>query len=736
MGRLLFMIWILIFVSLITIASPCELFSTGARKGYGDGGFNIQIVGEPNKYVAQNTYTVKLISKHGRAFQKFKLYVETSSTENITLFNNERRSAGMFQLFPKDRLTEFDSDCTNTVSEASNQDKTEIEAMWQAPSTGNGCVKIKANILANNQLFEASLPEMCEYTEHKAHTYLDCCACDEARYKFIFEGLWRNETHPKDFPKSLWLTHFSDVVGGTHGRNFSFWGEGQIASPGLKQLAEWGATRIIDSELRSKSRYFRSLIKASGLWYPNVNANTSSNFRVDKRRNLLSLVSMLGPSPDWVVGVSSLNLCLQNCSWVESHIINLYPYDAGTDNGVSYMSLNIPAVPQEKIHKITPMYPEDERAPFYDPVNNFMEPLARLYITRDKLFKKSCDDKSVSELIDEIWEVENSEEALRKECAVTNYTEWSSCSVSCGKGLRMRNRTYVNPKEAIKAECNRQLVSKEMCIAANPYCPGDEEEGPVESKDCKVGEWEAWSDCSVSCGQGLKTRIRRFPDKKSVKKCPHVELVQREPCIEPPCTESEQKVDPDCPVSPWSDWSPCNATCGYGFKFHSRFSLASKEMEEKCLQRATLKESKRCKAPEGDCKVEMSEVKTICMLPEETGPCHAFYERFRFEPMKGMCIPFSYGGCRGNKNNFFTQEECLDFCKPIMNLLNDPAENTTSVPNVDCVLGEWSDWSNCSVQCGRGYKIKTRQVLVQAQGTGKPCPQVLTKRKICKGEQC
>lgn len=44
-----------------------------------------------------------------------------------------------------------------------------------------------------------------------------------------------------------------------------------------------------------------------------------------------------GPSPDWVVGVSGLELCQKDCTWTESKVIDLYPYDAGTDNGISYM---------------------------------------------------------------------------------------------------------------------------------------------------------------------------------------------------------------------------------------------------------------------------------------------------------------------------------------------------------------------------------------------------------------
>ena len=34
-------------------------------------------------------------------------------------------------------------------------------------------------------------------------------------------------------------------------------------------------------------------------------------------------------SPDWIVGVSMENLCLANGSWVDSRVVDLYPWDAG-----------------------------------------------------------------------------------------------------------------------------------------------------------------------------------------------------------------------------------------------------------------------------------------------------------------------------------------------------------------------------------------------------------------------
>ena len=77
----------------------------------------------------------------------------------------------------------------------------------------------------------------------------------------MFEGLWSSVTHPKDFPATLQLTHFSDIIGCTHSRNMTMWGEGLYATEGLRQIAEYGSGSIMESELLDKVRKKQLLVK-------------------------------------------------------------------------------------------------------------------------------------------------------------------------------------------------------------------------------------------------------------------------------------------------------------------------------------------------------------------------------------------------------------------------------------------------------------------------------------------
>ncbi|XP_076175754.1 extracellular matrix protein f-spondin isoform X2 [Ptiloglossa arizonensis] len=732
--------------------TPPTSEQTSAKRTAGDGGYRILVSGENDKYVPNAVYTISLLgSRSHERLQQFTRFTLTVHSQHAP--NNSTARVGYFQLF-SDSLTTFNEDCINTISEASDFPKTEVQAMWRAPPSGSGCVIFTAMILENRVRWYAEdgglTKTFCEIGPREVESVKveECCACDEAKYSLTMEGIWSNVTHPKDFPFSAWLTHFSDVIGGSHEPSFSFWGKDHIATDGFRQLAEWGSASGVENELRANSHKLRTLIKAAGLWYPNVNSNTTTSFRVDKKHPMMSVASMLGPSPDWVVGVSKLNLCRKDCTWTKSEIIDLYPWDAGTDNGISYMSPNSETKPREKMKPITTLYPEDPRSPFYDPTGRPMLPLARLYLNREKIVPRGCNEEILQEVIPQLEIAENTEDTSRPECQTTEYTPWSTCSVTCGKGLRMRTRSYLMPEKAKMLACNRQLVSKEMCVASIPECPGEEESNfrdilPVNNAFCETTDWGKWSECSSSCGVGMSLRTRKFIDIMGRKRCPLVPIVEKIVCNGPPCSlNSEEQTDSSCKTTDWSDWSPCSASCGKGVKLRTRLLMVEPSEQHKCSSKIELLQQRPC-LEQADCTFDMATAKVVCMEEPDSGPCRGYFQRWAFVPQKLMCVPFGYGGCRGNRNNFLTAEECINTCGIVRAIISgEPLNGTSSRQSfrspapVNCVVSSWSPWTPCSVTCGTGRVTSYRIIEQEPENGGNPCPKKLQRRSRCQLAPC
>lgn len=99
-------------------------------------------------------------------------------------------------------------------------------------------------------------------------------------------------------------------------------------------------------------------------------------------------------------------------------IVDLYPWDAGTDNGISYMSPNSETKPREKMKPITTLYPEDPRSPFYDPSGRPMQPLARLYLNREKIISRECNEELLQQQVTELEVAENTEDTSRRTQAI------------------------------------------------------------------------------------------------------------------------------------------------------------------------------------------------------------------------------------------------------------------------------------------------------------------------------
>lgn len=54
---------------------------------------------------------------------------------------------------------------------------------------------------------------------------------------------------------------------------------------------------------------------------------------------------------------------------------------------------------------------------------------------------------------------------------------------------------------------------------------------------------------------------------------------------------------------------------------------------------------------------------------------------------------------------------------------------------VDCIVGEWSWWSACDASCGGGWRWRTRSVVVSPENGGAPCPD-LSDEGACNTHAC
>lgn len=74
----------------------------------------------------------------------------------------------------------------NTVSEADDLPKTEIQVMWVAPEAGSGCVSLSAMVYEGPRAWFADDGNLstviCERKPDAAAAQRECCACDEAKY--------------------------------------------------------------------------------------------------------------------------------------------------------------------------------------------------------------------------------------------------------------------------------------------------------------------------------------------------------------------------------------------------------------------------------------------------------------------------------------------------------------------------------------------------------------------------
>ena len=171
-----------------------------------------------------------------------------------------------------------------------------------------------------------------------------------ATYSVTFQGTWTTSVTSGGVPSGA---HFTTLIGGVHNAEVTFLREGGMASAGVESMAELGGTPTLESEINAAMPNAFAVIEQSIASGGTATATVDITLPTDHPR--VTLLSMVAPSPDWFVGVSGLTLLDDQGDWLASRSVNLYPWDAGTEEGAEFSLSNSPTSPQGVITSLRGM---------------------------------------------------------------------------------------------------------------------------------------------------------------------------------------------------------------------------------------------------------------------------------------------------------------------------------------------------------------------------------------------
>lgn len=318
-------------------------------------------------------------------------------------------------------------------------------------------------------------------------------------------------------------------------------------------------------------------------------------------------------------------------------------------------------------------------------------------------------------------------------CAVSEWSEWSTCDNPCG-GKQSRTRTITTPG----VNCPSLTETKDCGSATSDLCK--------RIAKCVVGAWGKWSDCSLPCGPGTKTRTRTLTGncdastktvdtntcnkgaccvvsdwkkdgkcskpcgggiqtftRTASKTCPPTVLSKTEDCNTDPCP---------CVPGEWGKWSVCSQVCGGGTQSRTR------TLSGTCGSDIQSTETQVCNTqscpPPPPPPVTLS--CTVTDNYREWGPCSR------------MC-----GGGTQTREKIYLNNNGHCPPAPTQTQACNTAPCDPSVLKVNCVVGDWGDWGTCQSDCTQS---RTKAILTQPSGGGLQCPlpATLTQSRPCFGQ--
>uniref|UniRef100_A0A672ZRF1 ADAM metallopeptidase with thrombospondin type 1 motif 20 n=1 Tax=Sphaeramia orbicularis TaxID=375764 RepID=A0A672ZRF1_9TELE len=262
------------------------------------------------------------------------------------------------------------------------------------------------------------------------------------------------------------------------------------------------------------------------------------------------------------------------------------------------------------------------------------------------------------------------------------YSAWSQCSKTCGRGSRSRESYCMNNlgRRLVDRECNDyQRVVTEAC----------------NEQPCPKWTVSEWSECLVTCGKGMRHRqvsctMAAGEEKLSEHFC--------DPSSKPPSVGSCEL--PECASWQVGVWGACAVTCGHGYQMRAVRCVSGNYGDTV--------DDRECNAAARPRDSQVKEKKTKkhsnTLTPHPDNSAQLLTQ-WRYGSWTACSVSCGKGkraryvSCRDAQGGVADESYCAHLPRP-------PESSSCFSP-----CGQWraGEWSPCSVTCGTGRT--TRQVV-------------------------
>ena len=289
---------------------------------------------------------------------------------------------------------------------------------------------------------------------------------------------------------------------------------------------------------------------------------------------------------------------------------------------------------------------------------------------------------------------ESCSDTFSVDCLWSQWSNWSTCSKTCGTGIQERQRQISQFPENGGKQCDGEAHETKQCL--NKLC----------SIDCEWSQWSNWNGCSKTCGTGVQERQRqilRLPENGG-RQCTG-EGYERKQCLNKPCPI-------DCKWSQWQPWTPCSTTCGNGYQKRSRFvTQPAQYFGKQCLGGALQTQQCNNLPCPVDCQWSQWSIWTPCSKSCGTGSQH------RSRTVTQQALNFG--------------KQCVGEISETQQCNNHPCPVA-----VDCQWSQWSMWTPCSKSCNSGFQTRQRAITQHEMFGGNTCHGEPTQSQQCNSHPC